>query len=848
MKKRMFSWALALSAGLMSAQMAPAQNEMRAVYAATFDINTQAKCDAIINNVLTNGNINAVFVEVRGRADSYYYPNREDSTYPNNEPRGELYAISPSDLDVLQYFIDRLHTATPRVEVHAWMTTFNSWNRSTPPASPNHIFNAHPDWLTEDEDNVTYNDPVNDDAPIDPGIPAVQQHIYNVFMDVVRNYDVDGVHFDYVRLINSDAGYDPVSLARFTAETGFSYNPDSSQQALDEVYEAWRRDQISRIVQSVTKQTRLEKPNVRTSAFLVNFDDSVEVLAQGYNWWVAHDAIDFLAPGCYASTVSATVADYDFFISKLSQNGDQNAVRLYPAIGSYLLTTSADHNSVVTTLRSNARPAEGFVFFDYGSLYVDGTPADDYADALFTAGGPMASFVDVPDYPYITGNDQTAPNAPTGLNVTIGGDGTPTITFNRPTAAGDGDLPVHYRLYRDTQTPVRRYYSNMVMEWWDPASPRTSFSVNDTTANGSVYYAAVAYDDWENEAFTTTSGPHAAADGEIVVRSVSAANTVNPVGYSENNGALFTFSTAKSTADTGAPVAQTRFSSNAALTASYTITPTIPTAGNYNIYVTTPSAASVNAANSTYSIVHNGPTINGTFALTAANTGNTWRLLASNVAMSAGTGNTVTFSEASPQGDRFYADAVRFLPVRTAPTKESKPAVVPPADPTPPLSIIIDSTPQALDYDDDGASGGWATSTLAGYYNANARFYSNSNTFPMTRYAVYLVDLPVAGEWQIDGWVRNNIDLAQTVQYRIVNSSGTVVNTVASQRTGVNSPTTGAWFINVDGQPNGTGIMLPKGHNYITIYGNTGGAQTVIADALRFTLLNVSRVENWELY
>ncbi|MCC6547773.1 family 10 glycosylhydrolase [Candidatus Sumerlaeota bacterium] len=845
MKKYFYTLALVLATSAFPVT-APAQPEMRAVYAATFDINTQTKCDAIINNVLTNGNINAVFVEVRGRADAYYYPNREDSTYANTEPRGELYAISPADLDVLQYFIDRLHTATPRVQVHAWLTTFNTWNRSTPPSSPAHVFNAHPEWLTENASGVTYNDPVNDDAPLDPGIPAVQQYIYNVFMDVVRNYDVDGIHFDYVRLINSNAGYDSLSLAQFTTETGFTYSPGGGTPALDEVYEAWRRDQISRIVQSVTKQTNLEKPNVRTSAFLVNFDDSVEALAQGYNWWVAHDAIDFLSPGCYSSTVSGTVSDYDFYVSKLSQNGDQNKVRLYPAIGSYLLTTTADHNSVVTTLRSNTRPAEGFVFFDYGSLYVDGTPSDQYADALFTGGGPMASFVGVPDYPYITGNDGTAPNAPTSFSVSVGLDGVPTATFNRPAAAGDGDLPVQYRLYRDTQTPVRLYYDNMVMEWWDPASPRTSFSFADAAATGTVYYAAVAYDDWHNEAATTTSGPHAATNGEIIVRSIETLNVVNPTGYSESG--MTGFSGVKSTAPNAGSVVQTRYSSNTVISATFTMTPTIPAAGNYNIYVTTPNAASVNAPNSAYTIVNAGAPINGAFNLTSANTGNAWTLLASSVPMAAGTGNSVTFSEVAGQPDRFYADAMRFVPIRTVTPKESKPSVVPPADPGLPLQITIDSTPQALDYDDDGASGGWATSTLTGYYNSNARYYSNTNTFPMTRYAVYLIDIPVAGEWQIDGWVRNNIAFATGAQYRIVNASGTVVNTVANQQTGTDSPTTGGWFVNVDGLPNGSGIQLPKGHVYVTLYGNTGGAQTVIADALRFTLISVSaNVPNWEI-
>jgi uncharacterized lipoprotein YddW (UPF0748 family) len=268
----------------------------------------------VIANVLAS-NLNAVFVQVRCRGDAYYYPNREDSTYPNPEPRGQYYSITPSDLDVLQYYIDRLHNASPRREVHAWLTTYNSWGSSTAPASPAHVYNATPAWLTENSAGVTYTS--SNDGPLDPGIPAVQDYLYNIFMDIVRNYDIDGIHFDYIRLFSSNSGYAPEALAQFQAEPGFSNNP-ASPGPLSEVFEAWRRDQISQLVHRVHSQTLLEKPWVDTSAFLVNFSDSVEVLGQGYNWWAAHEAIDMLHPGCYASTVSSTVGDWNDYVAKLA--------------------------------------------------------------------------------------------------------------------------------------------------------------------------------------------------------------------------------------------------------------------------------------------------------------------------------------------------------------------------------------------------------------------------------------------------------------------------------------------------------------------------------------------------
>jgi uncharacterized lipoprotein YddW (UPF0748 family) len=841
---RAFCTAILLSASMAMAADPP---EFRAVYVASFDTNTQAKCDNVIADMLA-GNLNQLFVQVRARGDASYFPNREDSTYPNTEPRGQLYALSPSDLDVLQYYIDRLHAVNPKIEVHAWLTTYNCWNQSAAPASSSHVLNQHPEWVTENAAGTTftYNALGNTDVPLDPGIPAVQDYLYNVFTDIVRNYDIDGIHFDYIRLLDTDSGYDPVAKARFLADTGWNYDTQNTGGQLDEVYEAWRRDQVSKLVQRVHTQTMLEKPWVEVSAFLVNFEDSVENLAQGYNWWVANDAIDVLHPGCYSSTVAGTAADWDFYVSKLALNGDQNKRPLICAVGSYLFTTAPTNDPIrnqqsVTTLRGNARVPDGFNFFEIDSLFNNSvtTPTDQMAQDLFNLGNPMDEDAPLPTVAHkvALGEETTPPLAPASASVSLVS-GAPRVNFSRPAAAGDGDLPVHYRLYRDDALPVDLHYSNMVMEWWDLASTRTSFSYDDVAAPvGSLYWTVVAYDNWNNEA-SATVGPLAFTGSEVIVESHDSAGVITtaPNGYTQSSG--FSNSTAKSTA-AGLSGLNTEYSTNGALTASYTITPNLPVAGIYDIYITTPSASSVDAANSQYSVTHASGTSTGSIALTDANTGNKWALLLGNVSFNAGTGGSVTISEGSPQVNRFYADAVKFVR-QTSPTpKEAKPAVSAAASAV--TELIVDSTPQALNYDDFGSATAWiSVASPTGFHNNNARVFEAAD-FPFDQVAVWLVDLPSAGQWAIDGYVRSNSTYATGAQYRFVDGGGTVRSVSTTQRAG-----TSGWNINVDGVADGSAYNFNKGHVYITLYGNTGGAQDVIADALRLRKVS-SGLEGWML-
>ncbi len=827
---------------LASCGFADALPELRAFYAATYDINTQAKCDAIIANVLAR-NVNAVFVEVRGRADAYYYPNREDSTYPNSEPRGQLYSISPGDLDVLQYFIDRLHGAARRVEVHAWCTTFNTWNRSTPPPSANHVYNAHPEWITKNRAGATYT--YSNDAPLDPGIPAVQDHLANVFMDIVRNYDVDGIHFDYIRLLGSDSGYDPVAKSQFLAQTGWNFDTQNTAGQLDEVYEAWRRDQVSKLVQRVHTLTMLEKPWVEVSAFLVNFDDSVEVLAQGYNWWVAHGAIDVLHPGCYSSTVAGTEDDWNFYVAKLAQNGDEARRPMVCAVGDYLLTATMENAGAVDALRLNPRKPDGFNFFDYGSLFTDA--GGEHAGNLFNAGGPMSEWAPVPRVAHKAEEETTPPNPPAGAAVALVS-GLPHITFARPPAAVDGDLPVHYRVYRDSVSPVRRYHANMVMEWWDPASSRSSFSFDDTSAGtGTWRYSVVAYDNWNNEAAVTV-GPVTAPATDYIIE--SATGGLHNADYSQSG--TFSVSASHSTAAGCTPGIGSRFALPADTNGrndKARFTPSALPSGTYSVQVTCFDFSSANALGITVRKSDAGDTSTSTFSLTNAVAGNQWAAVAT-MDFTSGAGHFIEFDNATQTnlGDstnsRMNAAAVRFR-LLSGSGKEPKPAVAAPSSTA--TQVIVDSHPQSLDYDDVSGTAQWQTSTLTGYFNSNARYYSNAN-FPVKSCAVWVVDLPRAGTWAIDGWTRNNTAFAQQAQYRFVDGTGTTRNVTTTQRSSFDSTTTGDWLINVDGVSDAGAYFFQAGRVYVTLYGNgSAGSQTLVADALRFRLVGAG-VADWSIY
>ncbi|MCI0352488.1 MAG: family 10 glycosylhydrolase, partial [Acidobacteriales bacterium] len=176
--------------------------EFRALWVDTFHsgIKSGAQITTLVNDLRT-GNFNAVVPEVRKRGDAYY-----NSAY---EPKATDMTIADSLTDL----IAKAHNTNggqQRIEVHAWIVTFNIWNsQATPPSEPTHPYNLHPDWLTQNDAGTQWD---GGNYAFDPGHPEVQRHTFNVAMDIISNYDVDGFNFDYIRYAGNTWGYNPVTV------------------------------------------------------------------------------------------------------------------------------------------------------------------------------------------------------------------------------------------------------------------------------------------------------------------------------------------------------------------------------------------------------------------------------------------------------------------------------------------------------------------------------------------------------------------------------------------------------------------------------------------------------------
>ncbi len=258
-------------------------NEWRAFWADAFGagFKSASEVTTFINNVRA-ANANAILPEVRKRGDAYY----NGSIY---EPKAT--DISPATFDPLADMIAKAHDTSggkQRLEVHAWIVSYKIWgSQSTaPPASnPPHPYNAHPDWLTQDVNGAFWD---GTSYSFDPGHPDVQRYTFNVCMDIISRYDIDGLNFDYIRYTGNTWGYHPVTVARFNARFGRTGQPSPT----DPLWMQFRRDQITALVRKVYLHTLAIKPWVKISADTITWGNSgVANDTQWYNSSAAWNSV-----------------------------------------------------------------------------------------------------------------------------------------------------------------------------------------------------------------------------------------------------------------------------------------------------------------------------------------------------------------------------------------------------------------------------------------------------------------------------------------------------------------------------------------------------------------------------
>lgn len=322
----------------------------------------KAEADEILDNCVKWG-LNAVFLQVRPSGDALY----KSDLFPwSKYLTGSVGTAPQNGFDPLEYWVEAAHKRG--LELHAWINPYRitrskdtEWNSlpSTHPAKMN------PDWVVKYSDGNYY---------FNPGIPEVRDLVTRGAVEIVQNYDVDGLHMDDYFYPGTDFN---------DAATYQKYGSSFSNIA------DFRRDSVNQLVAQLDTAVHNIDPDIQfgispsgiwankstdprgsdtngSEHYVSSYADSL--------YWIENGLVDYIIPQIYWE-IGHKLADFATLADWWNDAVAGSDVHLYIGMGAY---RCADNPTGVWTTTDplfdslayleNKDNVGGCVFFRYGSI------------------------------------------------------------------------------------------------------------------------------------------------------------------------------------------------------------------------------------------------------------------------------------------------------------------------------------------------------------------------------------------------------------------------------------------------------------------------------------------------
>jgi uncharacterized lipoprotein YddW (UPF0748 family) len=360
-----------------------AAQEVRALWVVRTTLTSPEKIRQLVQSAADNG-FNTLIVQIRGRGDAYYKS--------RVEPRAIELKEQPPSFDPLALTLEEAHKRG--LKVHGWLNTNLLANLDALPANPAHVYNKHPEWLAVPKPvaaelyDMSPRDPAYRQKIVEwskanrgelegvytgPANPKVRDHIYNIWMDVLKHYPVDGLHFDYVRFASPDFDFSRTSLKRFRKwlepqltsgehrelKQSLKTNPLVAPEMFPSKFADFQRAQVTTLVERIYRAVKRRRPEALVSAAVFANDENAYTRRfQDWRRWLQMGILDVACPMAYSTDTA--VFQKQIEVAVTTAHGAKR--RVWAGIGAYRIPSESTIEKINVARALNA---EGFILFSY---------------------------------------------------------------------------------------------------------------------------------------------------------------------------------------------------------------------------------------------------------------------------------------------------------------------------------------------------------------------------------------------------------------------------------------------------------------------------------------------------
>lgn len=255
------------------------------------------EADRILDGCVEMG-MTAVFLQVRPSSDALY----PSSIYPWSRYLTGTQGLAPeAGFDPLAYWVSEAHKRG--LELHAWINPYritrskeSEW-QSLSEQSP---AKQHPEWTILYSDGNYY---------FDPALPEVRQLIVEGALEIVKNYDVDGIHLDDYFYPGTDFN-DTASYSTYGSsfEDIGDFRRDNVNQLISQLNEALHRDR-SDLSFGISPSGIWANKKGMPEGSDTNGGESYYKFYADTRKWVKERMVDYICPQIYWY-IGYKIADY----------------------------------------------------------------------------------------------------------------------------------------------------------------------------------------------------------------------------------------------------------------------------------------------------------------------------------------------------------------------------------------------------------------------------------------------------------------------------------------------------------------------------------------------------------
>ncbi len=434
------------------------KHELRAVWISSAggdwpkstDVTEQQRSLVEIFDNLKKYNFNAVIFQVRPRGNTLYKSSIEPWAAQLSGTLGKEPGWDP-----LAFAIQEARKRG--LELHAWFNVAKVWGADVLPQHQQHVTRAHRDWIKQFENEWW----------VDMGNPEVREYTENLVKELVNSYDIDGIHFDFVRYPSE----------KFDDWGSFRKWSDGMDRA------DWRRNNITSFIRSCYEFIQQEKPWVKVGAAPLGIYQSINGAQSKFNGysgvfqdsrkWLLEGILDYVAPQIYWTIgEQKSPNDPDFEVLCKDWVRENYGRHVYIGIGAYRENIQDEIREQIEITRSAFADGQAFFRYEHAALLID----------------KIGSAYKYPSLnPPMRWKDSIPPNIPKNISIDANDKTQILIKWSAPEISADKEKPFRYVVYRSSEKNINIHRPENIVAILNPAQ----LSFRDETSNGREYFYTV---------------------------------------------------------------------------------------------------------------------------------------------------------------------------------------------------------------------------------------------------------------------------------------------------------------------------------------------------------------------